>query len=42
MTKAEREQMFLVIEKLHEVKNYKLETMFTAMNLADRYLEKLA
>lgn len=34
--------MFLVIEKLHEVKNYKLETIFTAMNLADRYLEKLA
>ena len=42
MTKADREQMFFVIEKIHEIKEYKIETMFAAMSIADRYLEKLA
>ena len=34
--------MYYVIEKLHQVKDYKIETLFTAMNLADRYLAELA
>ena len=42
VTKADREQMFFVIEKIHEIKEYKIETMFSAMSIADRYLEKLA
>ena len=36
-----RQQIVLLIEDLHGVKGYKLETLFTAVSLADRYLLKL-
>ena len=39
VTKDDREQMFFVIEKIHEIKEYKIETLFLAMSIADRYLE---
>ena len=42
VTKEDREQMFFVIEKIHEIKEYKIETLFLAMSIADRYLEKLS
>jgi len=33
-----REQLVLVIESLHETKHYKLETLYHAVSLADRFL----
>ena len=33
-----RERMVLLIEELFEAKKYKLETLYLAVNLVDRYL----
>ena len=33
--------MVILIEQLHELKKYKIETLYTAMSLADRHLAKL-
>ena len=33
--------MVILIEQLHELKKYKIETLYTAMGLADRYLSKI-
>ena len=33
--------MVLLIEQLHEIKRYKIETLYTAVSLADRYLLKM-
>ena len=33
-----REQLVLVIESLHDTKGYKLETLYLAVRLADRFL----
>ena len=33
--------MVLLIEQLHEIKQYKVETLYTAVGLADRYLKKI-
>ena len=30
--------MILLVEELYEMKGYKIETLFLAVNLADRYL----
>ena len=35
-----REQLVLVIESLHDTKGYKLETLYLAVSLADRFLAK--
>ena len=34
--------MVLLIEQLHELKGYKIETFYTAVSLADRYLSKIS
>ena len=34
--------MVLLLEELHNIKNYKVETLYLAVSLADRYLVKLA
>ena len=33
-----RLQMVILIEQLHELKKYKVETLYTAVSIADRYL----
>ena len=33
-----RNQVVLLIEELHETRNYMIETLYTAVNLVDRYL----
>lgn len=33
--------MVLLIEQLHELKKYKVETLYTAVSIADRYLSKI-
>ena len=35
-----RQRMVLLIEELYELKGYKLETLYQAVGLADRYLSK--
>ena len=37
-----REQMVLLIEQLHVVKDYKIETLHLAVSIADRYLVHLS
>ena len=34
--------MVLLMEELYEIKGYKIETLFLAVNLADRYLVYVA
>ena len=41
MTNEKRKQMVNLIEQLHEVKNYRKETLYLAVSLADRYLTYL-
>ena len=38
----ERQQMVLLIEELHTIKQYKIETLYSAVSLADRYLVYVA
>ena len=33
--------MVILIEQLHELKRYRIETLYTAMSLADRRLSKI-
>ena len=33
-----RQQMVLLIEELHALKHYKIETLYLAVNIADKYL----
>ena len=33
--------MVILIEQLHELKRYKIETLYTAMSLGDRQLSKI-
>ena len=33
--------MVLLIEQLHEIKDYKVEALYLAVSLADRYLKKI-
>ena len=35
-----REQCVLLIEQLHEIKSYRVETLYLAVSLADRFLSK--
>lgn len=37
-----RQQMVMLLEELHEIKKYKVETLYTAISLADRYLIQIA
>ena len=37
-----RQQMVMLIEELSNLKEYKLETLYLAVSLADRYLVKIA
>ena len=36
-----RLQMVILIEQLHELKRYRIETLYTAVSLADRQLSKI-
>ena len=38
ITSHARRQMVLLIEELHTTKSYKIETLYLAVSLADRYL----
>ena len=42
ITSAHRTEMVRLIENLHFRKNYRVETLYSAVNVADRYLIKLA
>ena len=42
VTSYVREQMVLLIEQLHAVKDYKIETLHLAVSIADRYLVHLS
>ena len=42
ITSHARQQMIFLIEELHELKQYKIETLFLAVDLADRYLVYVA
>ena len=42
ITAKQRRLMVLIMEKLNEMQNYKLETLFLAVSIADRYLLSLA
>jgi len=39
---AHRKEMVRLIEKLHSEKNYRIETLYLAVNIADRYLINLS
>ena len=42
ITNHARQQMVLLIEELHAIKQYKIETLYLAVSLADRYLVYIA
>ena len=42
ITVAHRKEMVRLIESLHSKKNYRVETLYLAVNVADRYLINLA
>ena len=42
ITNHARQQMVLLIEELHTMKQYKIETLYLAVSLADRYLVYIA
>ena len=42
MTPYTREQMVMLIEDLAQLKDYKPETLYLAVSLADRYLVHIA
>ena len=42
ITSHARQQMVLLIEELHALKRYKIETLYLAVSLADRYLVYIA
>ena len=42
ITDVERTHLVLLIEQLAAAKNYKMETLFLAVSLADRYLTGIA
>ena len=37
-----RQQMIILIEELHVLKEYKIETLYLAVSFADRYLVNIA
>ena len=42
ITSHARQQMVSLIEELHTIKQYKIETLYLAVSLADRYLVYIA
>lgn len=42
MTDYTRQQMVMLIEDLNTLKEYKLETLYLSVSLADRYLVNIA
>ena len=42
ITAKQRKLMVMIMEKLNDMQNYKLETLFLAVSIADRYLLSLA
>ena len=40
MTNEKREKMVVLMERLHAIKKYRTETLYQAVNLADRYLAR--
>ena len=42
ITAKQRRLMVMIMEKLNDMQNYKLETLFLAVSIADRYLLSLA
>ena len=41
ITSAHRREMVCLIERMHELKEYRLETLYLAVNIADRYLSRI-
>ena len=42
MTAFNRQSMVLVMQELHRIKKYHIETLFLGCSIADRFLVKLA
>lgn len=42
MTDYGRQQMIILIEELNQLKEYKIETLYLAVSIADRYLVNIA
>ena len=42
ITTSQRKRMVILIEDLHRHKGYKIDTLFLAVSIADRYLVNLA
>lgn len=42
LSSRKREKMIVIIQELHRLKKYKIETLFTAVQIADSYLRELA
>ena len=42
LSSAHRKEMIRLIESIHRAKNYKLDTLYLAVNIADRYLANLS
>ena len=42
ITAAQRKRMVILIEDLHRHKGYKIDTLFLAVSIADRYLVNMA
>ena len=40
--KEARKSMIILIEQIHDFKSYRESTLYLAVNIADRYLQKLA
>ena len=41
ITSAHRREMVCLIERMHNLKEYRLETLYLAVNIADRYLSRI-
>ena len=41
MNASHRKEMVCLIEKMHSLKSYRLETLYLAVNIADRYLSRV-
>ena len=41
MNASHRKEMVCLIEKMHRLKSYRLETLYLAVNIADRYLSRV-
>ena len=42
MTDIDRKHMVMLIEDLHHLKEYKIETLYLAVSIADKYLVNVA